>query len=52
MKKKQKVFLISLGCPRNLVDSEILAASSIMDGNYEITFDPYEADHIVINTCG
>ncbi len=52
MKKKQKVFLISLGCPRNLVDSEILAASSIMDGNYEITFDPYEADFIVINTCG
>ena len=45
------VNLISLGCAKNLVDSEILLGG--MDkSNLTITKDPEEADTIVVNTCG
>ena len=45
------VNLISLGCAKNLVDSEILLGG--MDkSNLTITKDPDEADTIVVNTCG
>ncbi len=48
---KEKVFIVSLGCPRNSVDSQILVASVIESGKYEIVFEPKNADHYVINTC-
>lgn len=46
-----KVRLISLGCPKNLVDSELLLGSLKMSG-IELTESTPEADIIIINTCG
>ncbi|MDD3050660.1 MAG: 30S ribosomal protein S12 methylthiotransferase RimO [Candidatus Cloacimonetes bacterium] len=47
----KKYGLISLGCPKNLVDSEIF--SGIFESNeYVLTTDFQEADFILINTCG
>ena len=46
-----KVHLVSLGCPKNLVDSERMAG--LLQGNdYELTADPRQADVVVVNTCG
>lgn len=45
-----KVGLVSLGCPKNLVDSENMLGF-ISDSKYEITPQPEEADVIIINTC-
>ena len=47
----EKVALISLGCPKNLVDSEMMLGHLQTDG-YELTTDAAEADVIVVNTCG
>ncbi len=46
----EKVHVVSLGCSKNLVDSEVITASLMMDG-CEITSDPEEASIIIINTC-
>lgn len=46
-----KVTLISLGCPKNLVDSEEMLGA-LADAGYEIVPDPAEADAVVVNTCG
>ncbi len=43
--------MISLGCARNLVDSEIMLGL-MRDRGYAITPEPSEADVIVVNTCG
>ncbi len=48
---EKKVHFISLGCPKNLVDSEIMLAKLQNDG-YEVVEDPSEADTLVVNTCG
>lgn len=45
------VGLVSLGCAKNLVDSEIMLGL-IQRGNYTITEDHSNADIIIINTCG
>ena len=45
-----KLFTVSLGCDKNLVDSEHMIAI-MCDNGYEITDDENEADVIVINTC-
>lgn len=45
-----KINLVSLGCARNLVDSEIMLGRASQAG-WEITPDPAEADAIVVNTC-
>jgi len=42
--------MISLGCAKNLVDSEIMLGSVLSRG-MEITADPQDADVIVVNTC-
>ncbi|HEY8420307.1 MAG TPA: 30S ribosomal protein S12 methylthiotransferase RimO [Thermoclostridium sp.] len=45
-----KVGCISLGCPKNLVDSEIMLG--MLDKNdYEVTTDMQKADAIIVNTC-
>ncbi len=45
-----KVCLISLGCAKNLIDSEQML--SLLDGaGYELTDDPGEADAAIVNTC-
>ena len=46
-----KVGFISLGCSKNLIDTEI-AIGHFKENNYEIENDPNKADIIVINTCG
>ena len=47
----KKVGIVSLGCRKNLVDSENILG--LFDRNqYEITSNPSEADVIVVNTCG
>lgn len=43
--------VVSLGCPKNLVDSETMLGL-IHEENYEITNDPSEAEIIIVNTCG
>ncbi len=47
----KKVGLVSLGCHKNLVDSENILGLFDRNG-YEITNDPADSDVIVINTCG
>lgn len=48
---KQKFNIISLGCARNLVDSEVMAG--ILDqSNYEMVADAEKADIVLVNTCG
>ena len=46
-----KVGFISLGCPKNLVDSEVMMGQLKANG-YELTADATEADTVVVNTCG
>src|SRR2546429_5015937 len=47
----KSVAFVSLGCPKNLVDSERMLGLLAADG-LSITADAAEADAIVINTCG
>lgn len=49
--KKYKIGMISLGCPKNQVDSEIMLAK-LDEAGHTITDDPYNADCVIINTCG
>jgi ribosomal protein S12 methylthiotransferase len=44
------VHLISLGCPKNLVDSEVMLGR-LLEAGHVITSDPSEADCVVVNTC-
>lgn len=46
-----KVGFVSLGCSKNLVDTEVMLRT-LHDAGYEITPDETEAEIIVINTCG
>lgn len=43
--------MVSLGCAKNLVDSEMILGM-LKDGGYEIVTNPKEADAIIVNTCG
>jgi ribosomal protein S12 methylthiotransferase len=45
-----KVGFVSLGCPKNLVDSEVMMGQLAARG-HELTSHPAEADVIVVNTC-
>src|SRR6185437_6406135 len=45
-----KVGFVSLGCPKNLVDSEVMMGTLAQAG-YEITRRADEADVVVVNTC-
>jgi len=49
--KKMKIGFISLGCAKNLVDSEMILGI-LQQAGCEIINDPSEADAIFINTCG
>ncbi|MBI3803873.1 MAG: 30S ribosomal protein S12 methylthiotransferase RimO [Nitrospirae bacterium] len=50
-KEKKKVGLVSLGCPKNQVDSEVMLGSLLQAG-YELTAEEAEADIVIVNTCG
>lgn len=47
----KNVHFISLGCPKNLVDSEIMAGTLMKDG-YQVVGEAEEAETVIINTCG
>ena len=47
---KQKVSLVSLGCPKNLVDAEVMLGHLPAD-RFEIVTDEAQADIIIVNTC-
>jgi len=47
----KKVGFVSLGCPKNLVDSEVMMGQ-LAEAGYEITSNADEADTVVVNTCG
>ena len=48
--KTSKIGFISLGCPKNLIDTEIML-NELYTAGYEITPEETEADIIIINTC-
>ncbi len=48
--EKYKVGMVSLGCDKNRVDSELILGT--INKFYEITNDPKEAEIIIVNTCG
>ncbi|TQL78924.1 ribosomal protein S12 methylthiotransferase RimO [Stackebrandtia endophytica] len=51
MLPKRRVALLTLGCARNEVDSEELAAR-LAEGGWEVTDDGEDADVVMVNTCG
>ena len=46
-----KVSMVSLGCPKNQVDAEMMLAT-LKNAGFEIGVPEAEADAIIINTCG
>lgn len=46
-----KLGMVSLGCPKNLVDSEVMLGL-IREKNFTVTNDPADTDIIIVNTCG
>ncbi len=48
---EKRVHFVSLGCPKNLVDTEIMLGSLSRDG-YKVVENPEDADTVVVNTCG
>ncbi|HEY3054659.1 MAG TPA: 30S ribosomal protein S12 methylthiotransferase RimO [Thermoanaerobaculia bacterium] len=51
-KPVRRVGMISLGCPKNLVDAEIMLGQLRADSEVTITNDLDEADVVIVNTCG
>ncbi len=49
--KDKKVHFVSLGCPKNLVDTEIMLGS-LMNEGYSVVEDADQADTVIVNTCG
>lgn len=47
----RRVFAVSLGCPKNRVDTEVILGD-ILSGGGELVGDPAKADVIIVNTCG
>lgn len=51
MKTRRTVSLVSLGCPKNLVDSEGLV-STLLSNDFRVVTEPAEAEVVIVNTCG
>lgn len=47
---RPQVYFVSLGCPKNLVDSQVMLGKLEQD-RYDLTRDPSQAEVIIINTC-
>jgi len=47
----KKLYMVSLGCSKNLVDSEVMLGLLEKDG-YSVTDGPEDADLLLVNTCG
>ena len=48
----KKIVLQSLGCSRNLVDTEVMMGLTVATGNFQVTGDAQEDDYSVVNTYG
>nr|WP_240739295.1 hypothetical protein [Marinitoga lauensis] len=48
---KEKVYILTLGCPKNEADMDVLKGIFLQKG-YEITDNPIEANYSIIDTCG
>ncbi len=50
---REKVNIITLGCSKNTVDSEVLSGH-LMNGNYDVVHENQKKDHniVIVNTCG
>lgn len=48
--KKRKVHIVSLGCPKNQVDAEVMAAS-LAERGFAVADSPAGADIVLVNTC-
>lgn len=48
----KKVHMVSLGCPKNRVDSEVMVGLIQDEGEFEMVADVDQADIVVVNTCG
>jgi len=46
----EKVHLLTLGCPKNLADSELMLGA-LMRAGFEVTLDPGDAQVLIVNTC-
>ena len=51
MSKSPKIGFVSLGCPKNTVDTEVMLGH-LGEAGARLTADPDDADVLVINTCG
>src|SRR5210317_2327930 len=49
--KNKKLYMVSLGCSKNLVDSEVMLGLLEQDG-YTVTEKPDDAELLLVNTCG
>ena len=49
--EKSVIGFISLGCPKNQIDTEVMLRE-LVDAGYDITPEDIEADIIIVNTCG
>src|SRR5947207_15833816 len=47
----EKIAVINLGCPKNLVDAEVMCGHLAAAG-YELTAEAEAADAVIVNTCG
>ena len=50
--QRKKIALQSLGCSRNLVDTEVMMGLTVATGNFQVTGDAQEDDYSVVNTYG
>jgi ribosomal protein S12 methylthiotransferase len=48
--EKKKLYIATLGCTKNLVDSEVMIAK--LQNEYELSNNPENADLLLVNTCG
>ncbi|MBQ0043329.1 MAG: 30S ribosomal protein S12 methylthiotransferase RimO [Lachnospiraceae bacterium] len=46
-----KIYMVSLGCDKNLVDTEVMLGILAKNSQYELTDDENEAEVIIVNTC-
>ena len=46
-----RVGMVSLGCPKNRVDSEVMLGR-LRESGYQLVEDPADADTVIVNTCG
>lgn len=46
-----KVWAVTLGCPKNRVDTEVMLGDLLSNG-YAWTYEPEDADVVLVNTCG